>query len=404
MRILLVVGLLLFSCALTAQDYSRYTSTLSKLVGLSKIVDQTARTSQTEQLWQSLIDANSIPLIQEDSVAFFYRGNAKTVVWLGDFNGFGYDKKFNNKGVRIPNTDIWVLKTSFPKNARLDYKIYVNDSEWVIDHFNPNQQWSGVGGGSTNSELRMPDWKPDPITIPRDESTHGKLEKDILLNSRSLGYQITYTVYTPYGYNPSQKYPVIYITDGYEYLHEKLGNMQTVLDNLIDQKKIKSIIAVFIDHREPVNRANNRRMQELAMNTKYLDFFTNEFLTYIESRYPVSSNPNERAILGNSLGGLTSAYFAFTKPGIFGMAGIQSPAFWFKPEIYTVCDNAENPPVKIYMTTGVYNDAEVGARKMKEILEKKFCTFQYSETNQGHSWGNFRDTIDDILIYFFPPK
>jgi enterochelin esterase family protein len=197
---------------------------------------------------------------------------------------------------------------------------------------------------------------------------------------------------------------VLYVTDGYEYLHEKMGNIQTVLDNLIDQKKIQPVIAVFIDHREPVNRANNRRMQELAMNTKYMDFFSNEFLQYIENKYPVSNNPNERAILGNSLGGLTSAYFAFTKPGIFGMAGIQSPAFWFKPEIYTVCDNAEKPPVKIYMTTGVFNDAEIGARKMKDILEKKFCTYQYAETNQGHSWGNFRDTTDDILVYFFPPK
>jgi hypothetical protein len=54
------------------------------------------------------------------------------------------------------------------------------------------------------------------------------------------------------------------------------------------------------------------------------------------------------------------------------------------------------------MTTGVMNDSEVEARRMKGILEKNLCTFQYTETNQGHSWGNFRDSIDDILIYFFP--
>lgn len=404
MRILLSLSGLLISTILFAQDYSRYTGTLSNLTALSKIEDAAQRTAQSDALWKSLSQAGSIPLVQEDSVAFLYRGNATAVTWMGDFNGWGFDKKFNNKGVKIPNTDIWVLKASFPKDARLDYKIILNGSDWIIDPVNPNQQWSGVGGGSPNSELRMPNWKPDPVTIPNENIPHGTLEEDILFNSNGLGYQVTFSVYRPAGYDTGKKYPIIYVTDGYEYLHERMGNMQTILDNLIDQKKIKPVVAVFIDHREPVNRSNNRRMQELAMNPTYLKFFEEEFVPHIESKYSVSNDPKQRAVLGTSMGGLTAAYFAFTKPGVFGMTGIQSPAFKYKPEIFTVCDNAENSPVKVYMTTGTYNDAATEARRMKGILEKNLCTFQYSETNQGHSWGNFRDTIDDILIYFFSPE
>lgn len=404
MRILSVVGFLLLTATLTAQDYSRYTGTLAKLHEFSKIADQTERLTKTDQFWKSLLEMNSIPLTQEDSVAFLYKGSANSVVWMGDFNGWGYDKKFNNKGVKIPNTDIWILKTSFPKDARLDYKIIINETDWIIDPSNPNYQWSGVGGGSPNSELRMPYWKPDVTAIYKEGTVGGRLEKDILFNSQNLGYQVTYNVYLPVGYNPKQKYPIIYVTDGYEYLHERMGNMQTTLDNLIDQKKIEPVVAIFIDHREPVNRSNNRRMLELAMNSKYLKFFEEEFIPNIETKYSVSNDPKQRAILGTSMGGLTAAYFAFTKPGVFGMTGIQSPAFLFKPEIYKVCDNPENPPVKVFLTTGVINDALDGARKMKAILDKNTCSYQYSETNQGHSWGNWRDTIDDILEYFFPPK
>lgn len=395
---------ILISASLFAQDYSTFSSTLAKLHDLSKIGDENDRLNQTEQLWQSLIKSNSIPLVQEDSVAFLYRGNANSVAWVGDFNGWGYDKKFTGKGTKVPNTDIWMLKTAFPKDARFDYKIIVNGTEWMIDFFNPNQQWSGVGGGSPNSELRMPNWKPEAISVAREGVPKGKLMLDILLNSASLGYQITYSVYLPVGYSDAKKYPVIYVTDGYEYLHERLGNMATVLDNLIYDKKIEPIVAIFIDHREPVNRSNNRRMQELAMNSSYLNFFETEFIPHIELKYSVLKDPKQRAILGTSMGGLTAAYFAFTKPGVFGMSGIQSPAFKFKPEIYAVCDKPENPPVKVYLTTGIYFDAAIESRKMKEILEKNFCTYQYSETNQGHSWGNFRDTIDDILVYFFPAK
>lgn len=389
---LLACCFLLSISASNAQDYSAFTTTIAKLH------------SSPEQTWNELKAAGSIPYAVEDSVAFLYKGNATSVTWMGDFNGWGYDKKFKNSGTKIPNSDIWVLRASLPKDARMDYKIMLNGTDWILDPNNLNQQWSGVGGGSPNSELRMPAWKKDPYTIEREGIAKGKVQRDILYNSPALGYQIMYSIYLPNGYSTSKKYPVIYVTDGYEYLHERMGSMHTVLDNLIADKKIEPVVAVFVDHREPVNRSNNKRMDELAMNSKYLTFFSDDLVPFIESSYSVSNDPKERAILGTSMGGLTSAYFAFTKPGVFGMAGIQSPAFWYKTEIYKVCDNPENPPVKIYLTTGVINDAQDGARKMRDILEKNTCAYQYSETNQGHSWGNWRDTLDDILIYFFPAK
>lgn len=385
-----ILLLLFLSCAFFAQG--QFTATIQKLY------------ASPEQTWNELKATGSIPYAVEDSVALLYKGEATSVSWMGDFNGWGYDKKFKNAGTKIPNSDVWILRTALPKDARLDYKIILNGNNWILDPNNLNQQWSGVGGGSPNSELQMPAWKKDPNAIEREGLAKGKVQRDILYNSPALGYQIMYSIYLPNGYSTSKKYPVIYVTDGYEYLHERMGNMHTVLDNLIADKKIEPVVAVFVDHREPVNRSNNKRMDELAMNSKYLTFFSDDLVPFIESNYSVSKDPKERAILGTSMGGLTSAYFAFSKPGVFGMAGIQSPAFWYKTEIYKVCDNPENPPVKIFLTTGVINDAQDGARKMRDILEKNTCAYQYSETNQGHSWGNWRDTLDDILIYFFPAK
>lgn len=385
-----ILLLLFLSCAFFAQG--QFTATIQKLY------------ASPEQTWNELKATGSIPYAVEDSVALLYKGEATSVSWMGDFNGWGYDKKFKNAGTKIPNSDVWILRTALPKDARLDYKIILNGHNWILDPNNLNQQWSGVGGGSPNSELQMPAWKKDSNAIEREGLAKGKVQRDILYNSPALGYQIMYSIYLPNGYSTSKKYPVIYVTDGYEYLHERMGNMHTVLDNLIADKKIEPVVAVFVDHREPVNRSNNKRMDELAMNSKYLTFFSDDLVPFIESNYSVSKDPKERAILGTSMGGLTSAYFAFSKPGVFGMAGIQSPAFWYKTEIYKVCDNPENPPVKIFLTTGVINDAQDGARKMRDILEKNTCAYQYSETNQGHSWGNWRDTLDDILIYFFPAK
>jgi enterochelin esterase-like enzyme len=393
------IAALTLSVLISAYSYSQDYTSFSKTV---QALYQSVSTEQTDKLWNELVESEGVPLVVEDSVAFFYRGDARSVVWMGDFNGWGYNKDFNNKGKRIPGTDIWILKATFPKDARLDYKILVNETNWILDPHNTDHQWSGVGGGSPNSELRMPEWKEDPLTTTLiSEAKRGKVEKDLLLNSKSLGYQITYSIYIPNGYKPGTPTPVVYVTDGYEYMHERLGNMITILDNMIHLGKIKPVIAVFIDHREPVNRSNNRRMTELAMNKNYLNFLTDELMPIIEKNYTISPEPSQRAVIGTSTGGLSAAYFAFSKPDQFGLAGIQSPAFWFKPEIYTLCDNPDHPPVKTFMTTGAINDAKEGALKMKAILERNTCAYEYREVNQGHSWGNWRDLIDDMLVYFF---
>jgi enterochelin esterase-like enzyme len=393
-----IAALCLLVQSASAQDYSTFSSAITRL--------HTAKDSaDVEDLWRELVEAHKIPLVAEDSVAFLYRGQAKTVSWIGDFNEWGYRKELNTKGTRIPGSDIWIFKTSFPKDARLDYRILIDGAIWLLDPVNDHQQWSGVGGGSPNSELRMPDWKQDPITAELlPGAAHGKLIKDKLLNSKMLGYQLTYNVYVPPGYDPAKTYPVIYATDGYEYMHERLGNMPTILDNLIHINKIEPVIAVFLDHREPINRSNNRRMTELTLNQKFLAFLTDEFIPTVEKHYNIAREPSRRGVIGSSMGGLSAAFFAFSKPEVFGLAGIQSPSFWFRPEIYKICDNPENPPVKTFMTTGKIFDAAEGAMKMKGILDKNTCTYQYLEVNQSNSWGNWRDTIDDILVYFYPAK
>ncbi len=400
MKPILCIGLFLLSGLAAGQSSVNFTRTIQNLYKAGAIPDSAQRQKAITQRWAE-VRAVGIPFIAEDSAAFFYRGKVSSVTWMGDFNGWGSYKDFNNKGKQIPGSDIWVLRCSFPRDARLDYKILVNETSWVLDPENPHQQWSGVGGGSPNSELRMPRWKDDPILLERKDIQHGSIRKDILFTSRVLGYQVTYNVYLPAGYEKPGKLPVLYVTDGNEYMMPELGNMITVLDNLIADNKIVPIIVVLVDHRDPNNRSNNRRMEELNMNEKYLKFFVDELIPEVEGQYTVYSDAAHRAILGTSMGGLASAYFTFARPDRFGMAGIQSPAFWIRPQIYALCDSLKGNTVKVSMTTGLIHDASEGSQKMKALLQKNSCVYHYRESNQGHSWGNWKNQIDDILIDFF---
>ncbi len=391
MRKLLAVLVFHSTLCLGQENYSEFTSTVNQLW-----------TQPTESAFQTLVDQKKIPFIVNDSVLFLYKGEAKTVSWMGDFNGWGYYKEIPNQGKQIPNSDLWILKMKFPIDARLDYKIVVDETHWILDPINPNQQWSGVGGGSPNSELRMPEWKEDPILVANPVAKQGDVVNDVLVQSKTLGYQVMYSVYLPPDYNTNTKYPTLYVTDGYEYMHPKMGNMTTVLNNLIHLNKINPIVVVFVDQRNPINRAENRRMRELAMNYNYLNFFMDELIPEIERNYSVEKDAINRGILGTSMGGLNAAFFSFTRPDIFGLSAIQSPAFSYRNEIYTTCENAENPPVKIFLSAGAIYDAKEGADKMKGILENNMCTYQFMEVNESHSWGQWRNLLDDILVYFFP--
>jgi len=75
-----------------------------------------------------------------------------------------------------------------------------------------------------------------------------------------------------------------------------------------------------------------------------------------------------------------------------------SVLFLYRGESTSVCDNPSNNKIKISMTSGLFNDTSEGGQKMKGILESNSCVYTYREVNEGHSWGNWRNLIDDILI------
>jgi predicted alpha/beta superfamily hydrolase len=73
--------------------------------------------------------------------------------------------------------------------------------------------------------------------------------------------------------------------------------------------------------------------QQLELMTKfdklfsddYLKFITQEVLPFIETNYQVSKKPEDRVVMGASMGGLISLYAMMEYPEVFGRAGCVSP-------------------------------------------------------------------------------
>jgi S-formylglutathione hydrolase FrmB len=148
------------------------------------------------------------------------------------------------------------------------------------------------------------------------------------LNSRILKHEIHYCVYLPANYDagaakhPAQSYPVLYFLHGLGDNERTLFNSGgwTLLDDLRRQHKMGEFLIVAPEGGRSfyINSADG--------TVRYSDFFLQEFLPLIESRYRVSKGRSNRAISGISMGGYGALRFAFSHPELFSAVSAQSAA------------------------------------------------------------------------------
>lgn len=338
--------------------------------------------------------SQGIPFITGDSANFIYKGTASSIAVAGDFT-FWNTNVFLTK---LNQTNFWYYSRIFEMDARLDYKFVLNGTNWILDPENPRRVSGGFG---PNSELAMPEYvQPWEINY-QPAILHGTvLNKTIFSSSVGTNYQLQ--IYLPPGYDSlsSELYPTVYFQDGFEYI--SLASAVNVLDNLIDSNKIQKVIAVFV---QPNNRnveyAGNLRLQ-------YTNFFVNELVPYIDGNFKTKQNPLQRLVLGDSYGGNISALISYSHPEVFGNCGLHSGAFQpnnyeIYQQIMTDLANGIIKDIKWSSIWGSYEESLTGTmRSFKDSLIVHNYEIDWEERHEGHSWGQWRATIDNILIYFFP--
>jgi enterochelin esterase family protein len=247
----------------------------------------------------------------------------------------------------------------------------------------------------------MPKWKESEWAIKNNNIKTGTTEQNIRIHSKSLEYDLLYHIYLPHNYENLKELPVIYVTDGHEYMADDKGSMVVVLNNLIAKNKIQPVIAIFIDPRDPDSLHINRRESNFLMNENFLNFVCEELVPYIDSHYKTNKSAYARAILGTSYGGVCATYFSVSRPDVFKLVAIQSPAYWNMTNLLQKVIETEDTSVKYFMSTGTINDGESITRMVHEHLLQKKYNILYKESSEGHSWGNWKALLDDMLIYFF---
>jgi len=148
------------------------------------------------------------------------------------------------------------------------------------------------------------------------------------MNSRILKQVVHYCVYLPSGYDagaaqhPPQRYPVLYFLHGLGDNEQTLFNSGgwTLVDDLRNQHKMGDFLIAAPEGRRSfyINSADG--------SVLYSDFFLQEFLPHIESKYRVRAGRTGRAISGISMGGYGALRFGFAHPELFSAVSAQSAA------------------------------------------------------------------------------
>jgi len=147
-----------------------------------------------------------------------------------------------------------------------------------------------------------------------------------VVQSRILKQAVHYCVQLPPDYDASpakqRRYPVLY------FLHGLGQNEQTLfrtggwslIEDLRRQHKIGDFLVVAPEG------GRNFYINSADDSFRYSDFFLQEFIPHIQSRFRIRPGRQSRAITGVSMGGYGALRFAFAHPDLFSAVSAQSAA------------------------------------------------------------------------------
>jgi enterochelin esterase-like enzyme len=165
---------------------------------------------------------------------------------------------------------------------------------------------------------------PEGFDKKREGIATGKIEM-VEYDSKSVGNKRKMMVYTPPGYSPNKKYPVLYLLHGIggdETEWFKQGAPNVILDNLYADKKLVPMIVVLPNGRAQANdRAEGNVYATAPAFEKFEKDLLYDVIPFIESKYSVKISRENRAVAGLSMGGGQSLNFGLGNLNTFSWIG-----------------------------------------------------------------------------------
>jgi enterochelin esterase-like enzyme len=340
------------------------------------------------------------PVIEDNLACFYWYGKANSVFVNGDIQ-YGWARPEKLESISCEEEKFFYKIYSLPADARIDYQFIV-DEKIITDPRNPIITPSGYG---MHSQCAMPMFKTDSILLYRADILHGKVDSLFFESKQTSMLPRSLKVYKPANYDSLASLPTLYVNDGFNAID--FCSYINVLDNLIADKNIKPVLVVFVDFAEGDQDYFINRTDE------YFTAFCNELVPFIDVNYKTSKQAKDRVLAGISAGAHISLLTALKRSDVFLNAAGQSPTT--TEELFDALDsdflNGQiKEKLKLYFDVGRFDLTEGGINNYSYLHANQLLNRKIKKTginhifnvfNDGHQWANWRERVDEILIYFF---
>jgi enterochelin esterase-like enzyme len=266
-----------------------------------------------------------------------------------------------------------------------------------------------------------------------------KLDTMVIFSKNLDGAERVAQVYLPgeYAQNPTKRYPVLYALDGQQL--PEIGFAQT-LNELFAAREMAPVIVVAVHstegdlRREELGAGKNINLFGWGtLSEAFNQFMVSELVPKVNSSYRTLAGAQNTAIMGWSLGGLSSFYLAWQYSETFGMVGAFSPSFWWRTAsqpgeelqarviLNLVAAGDKRPGLRMWFEAGTkelpYSDVDGNGEidmiqdvqdVMKLLVQKGYQTntdLVYVEVPGGlHELTTWETVLPDFLRFAFPVK
>ena len=237
-----------------------------------------------------------------------------------------------------------------------------------------------------------------------DDIPHGAVTRHYYPSSVT-GKQEVCLVYTPAGYDPGKKYPVLYLQHGYgenETGWVYQGHVGRIADRLLHEGKMKEMLIVMGNGMTQADDMSQGRML-------FPKVILRDLIPFIEGRYPVYTDKWHRAMAGLSMGSFQTSLVTLTNPDLFGYAGVFSGflrmlhggitndhlALLDDPKAFRAAFRV------FYRAMGTEDQYFHVFLEDDGMLEEKQVDMIRRTFPGGHDWGVWRRCIHDFLPMLF---
>lgn len=145
------------------------------------------------------------------------------------------------------------------------------------------------------------DAEADPNPGSQGASNKGSIDKDVTIQSKILGREMKYSLYLPANYTERKQYPVLYLLHGYGGDQNDWWEFDDLADDadaMIASGEIPEMVIVTPDGGTWMYIDNC-----YGNSINYEQYFFQELIADVESRYSIRRNRQSRVIGGFSMGG-----------------------------------------------------------------------------------------------------